>query len=98
MANIKAEIAVLFVNSSAWATRLRYNIPTILDALNNNLNFKTIKTIRIKVKHPEITKSSKIKKPLSLSKNTAQLLQDTANDINDPELSNCLIKISKNYK
>ena len=98
LANIKAEIAVIFVKSPAWATRLRYNIPTILDALNNQLNLKTIKTIRIKVQHPQSAKLSKNNSPVSLSKNTVQLLQETAKGIDDLELKNSLINLSKNYK
>ncbi len=98
LASIKTEVAIILVNSPAWATRLRYNIPTILEALNNELNLKQIKTIRIKVQHSESKRSSTKNKPVFLSKDTAKLLQDSANSINDSELKNCLIKISKNCK
>ena len=98
LANINTEVAVLIVSNAAWATRFRYNIPKLLDVLNNELNFKAVKTIRIKVKPLTTDKSNTVKKTLSLSKLSAQLLEDNANAIQDPELRDCFLKLSKNYK
>jgi hypothetical protein len=97
LANIKTDVATLLVSSSSWATRLRYNIPTILDALNNQLNFTSVKTIRIKVKKTVSTNTVLNKKPIPLSKKSAQLLADVANNLNDAELRACILKLSKNY-
>ena len=46
-----SNITTIVVDSSSWATRLRYNIPAILNIMNNQLNFTAIKTIRIRVKN-----------------------------------------------
>jgi hypothetical protein len=97
LANIKTDVAILLVNSSNWATRLRYNIPVILDALNNQLNFTSVKTIRIKVKKIIPKKVTLNKKPIPISKKSAQILADVAHNFNDPELRSCLLKLSKNY-
>ena len=51
LSNIEKNVATIVVDSSSWATRLRYNIPKILKVMNNQLNFTNIKTIRIKVKN-----------------------------------------------
>ena len=51
LSNINNDIATIVVDSSSWATRLRYNIPAILNIMNNQLNFTAIKTIRIRVKN-----------------------------------------------
>ena len=51
LSNIEKNVVTLVVDSPSWATRLHYNIPKILDIMNNQLNFKTIKTVRIKVKN-----------------------------------------------
>ena len=50
LSNIEKDIATIVTDSSSWATRLRYNIPKILNIMNNQLNLVSIKTIRIKVK------------------------------------------------
>ena len=96
LANIKTDSVVILVSSSTWATRLRYNIPAILDALNNQLNFTSIKTVRIKVKTLIPETSSKAKNPISLSKSSAQILLDTADNFSDPDLRECFLKLSKN--
>ncbi len=97
LANIKTDVATILVSSSTWATRLRYNIPAILNVLNNQLNFTSIKTVRIKVKKIIPTNTAPQKKPIFLSKNSAQILIDVANNFKDPELRECLLKLSKNH-
>jgi hypothetical protein len=97
LANIKTDVATILVNSPAWATRLRYNIPAILSTLNKQLNFSSVNTVRIKVKkvvHENITLS---KKPTPLSKSSVQVLVDVANNFSDPELRSCLLKLSKHH-
>ncbi len=95
LANIKEDIAILLVSSPAWATRLRYNIPAILDAINNQLQFKSVKTIRIKVtKAKSISRKPKIK-PFQLSTESAQFVSDAANSFSDAQLSECLKNLSK---
>lgn len=97
LANIKTDSAILLVSSSTWATRLRYNIPAILNALNNQLKLTSVKTIRIKVKKIIPDNATKSNKPMSLSKKSSQLLIDVANNFTDPELRSCILKLSKNY-
>ena len=97
IANINDDIAVLLASSSAWATRLRYNIPAILDALNNQLHFDSIKTIRIKVSKTVSDHSDSNKRQIGLSNKSAQFLRDTANNFNDPEISACIQKLSKHH-
>jgi hypothetical protein len=98
LANINKDVATILVSSSSWATRLRYNIPAILNALTNQLNLNSIKTIRIKVNKiiPDTTTATP-KKPIPLSQNTAKVLTDVANNFNDPQLRECFLKLSKNY-
>jgi hypothetical protein len=96
LANINTDIAILLVSSSAWATRLRYNIPAILSALNNQLNFSSVKTVRIKIKRVISEKPVLKNNPIYLSDNSAQFLSDVADNFNDPELRACILNISKN--
>ena len=97
LANIKTDSVVILVSSSTWATRLRYNIPAILETLNNQLNLTTIKTVRVKVKTVTSENKQTPKNRISLSESSAQILRDVADNFNDPELRNCFIKLSKNY-
>ncbi len=96
LANLNADSAILLTNSSAWATRLRYNIPNILGILNNQLNDISIKTIRIKLNKATPIKPVENSKPRYLSDNTARFLNNAANNFSDPELRECFLKLSKN--
>ncbi|MCZ6802447.1 MAG: DUF721 domain-containing protein [Proteobacteria bacterium] len=96
LANIKTDIVILLVSSPAWATRLRYNIPAILNALNNQLNFTSVKTIRIKVRKAIPDYLSSNKKQIYLSDKSAQFLSKVANNFNDPQLRSCILRLSKN--
>ena len=98
LANIKDDIAILLADNSSWATRLRYNIPTILDAFNNQLNQTAVKTIRIKVKKTIVNPTVTENKSIHISALTAEFLDDSAKNFNDPELRNCLEKISRHKK
>lgn len=95
LANIDGDVATLLANSAAWATHLRYNIPAILNALNDQLHFISVKTIRIKVKKPLFDHTVANKKPNTLSKKSAQFLVVAANSFDDPEIQNCIRKLSK---
>ncbi len=96
LANINADVAVLLVSSSAWATRLRYNIPAILNALNTQLNFNSIKTVRIKIKKPAPLIPVLTKNTFYMSASSAQFLSDAASNFNDPDLRACILKLSQN--
>lgn len=51
LCNIEKDVVTIVADSPSWATRLHYNIPKILDIINNRLNFISIKTVRVKVKN-----------------------------------------------
>lgn len=97
LANINKNTAIILANSSAWATRLRYNIPTILSILNNQLNFTAVKTIRVKIKKPVYESPVSNKKSAYLSDKTAHFLNETAKHFTDPELRQCILNLSKNH-
>ncbi len=94
LANINNGVATLITDSSAWATRLRYNIPAILDILNNELKLKTVKTIRIKVKPSSLEKNAAHNNRFSISGTSADFLKLTAENIGDREIRDCLLKIA----
>ena len=98
LANINTDTntAILSADTSSWATRLRYNIPAILNALNKQLKLTSIKTVRIKVKKPDPFPTNSHIKPARLSKHSAQFLDEASNHFDDPEISDCFVRLSKN--
>ena len=97
LANINQGVATIHTHSSAWATRLRYQIPAILDILNNQLGLKNIKTIRIRIT-PVDTEKISPKRKQTLSSETAHYLQSMAEGFTDSRLRDALLKISRHHK
>ncbi len=95
LAVINDDVAILLTNSSAWATRLRYNIPTILNILNNQLNLPLIKTIKVKVKKFNVPHTTTNKNQITLSKQSKQFLQTAANSFDDPKIRTCIQRLSE---
>ena len=98
LANINKDIAILLADSSTWATRLRYNIPVILDTFNNKLRLNCVTTIRIKVKKPIPSDPVLNQKPVFITKKTAQYLSDAAKNFNDPRLQSIIKKLSTHHR
>ena len=95
LANIREDTIILLVKSSPWATRLRYVIPAILDAVNHRLGLTSIQTVRIKVEKTVDSPTSAKRKAPSLSLQSAKFLDETARSFSDPELSRCFKKLSR---
>lgn len=98
LANINDGVATILVNSSAWATRLRYHIPDILDELTKQLGQGRVKTVRIKIAptHQEKTRATG-KKQNKLSREAASYLIRTADDFGDSPIRDTLLSIARHY-
>jgi len=93
-ANYDNQELILVVDSPVWAARLRTQHKTITDQLKNKLNFP-VKTFRIKFQQPVRIKSKQAKTKPSLSNNSAKLIRQTANSIEDEELKQSLLRLSQ---
>lgn len=86
---------VLIVDSPVWAARLRTQHKIISSRLKKELNFP-VNSFKIKFQQPEKRKTkAKISKP-SLSMDSASIIRQTANSIEDEELKASLLRLSKN--
>ena len=96
VANVTNDTLVLHSDSAAWAAKLRYNIPAILNYMQNECNLTTLKTIRIKIKLPENHQRSvpARKKPI-LSKASAHFINQAAATMSDDDLRLSLLKLAK---
>jgi hypothetical protein len=94
LANITDDTVIMHADSSAWAARLRYSIPEILNIMRNQLNTINIKSIRIKVMFPDKKSHTNTGRTLTISKQTARLLADCAKSTTDPALRSTLLRLS----
>jgi hypothetical protein len=85
---------VLIVDSPVWAARLRTQHKAISSRLQKELNFP-VNSFKIKFQQP-VQHKAKPKKPLpELSSDSAKLIRQTANSIEDEELKKSLLRLSK---
>ena len=86
LANINDGVATILAYSSAWATRLRYHIPDILDELKKQLRQDRVKTVRIKIAptHQDIPA-------------IASYLIRTADDFGDSPIRDALLSIARHH-
>lgn len=95
VANHVNNTLTIYTDSAAWAARLRFTIPDMLNSLNQNDKYTSVKTIRIKVQPHETPQPTMSYQKLSISTDTAILLKHVADTINDPELRESLLKLSR---
>lgn len=95
LANISEDTLTLHTDSPAWAARLRFITPDILKYAQQLRRLHSPQTIRIKVV-PPASQSTSVKRMINLSHKNAQLIQDTADSINDPVLRAALTRLAQN--
>ncbi len=94
LANITDDTVIMHADSSAWAARLRYCIPEILNIMHNQLNTINIKSIRIKVMFPDKKPHTSTARTLTISRQTVRLLADCAKGTTDSALRSTLLRLS----
>jgi len=95
VANFNNQSLTIHTDSPAWASRLRFSIPVILDAVRHIRGLENLHSIRIKVALADNTKKTTARK-LSLSDETIQLIKNTAQSTNDNNLRAALLRLVSN--
>ena len=95
VANVDRYTLVLQTDSSAWASRLRYLAPAILEKLAKKLGWKAVTHTKVLVR-PELPPDRQpTARTAHLSQESASLLRDVALSIEDPRLREALLKLSR---
>jgi len=91
--NLKREILILGVRSSAWAARLRFAAPELVKQLQCQLSLD-VTAIDVRVIPEKIDIQPVSRKPASISMENANLLAQTAEDVGSPELREALYRLA----
>ena len=97
-ANIDGDTLVVGCDSSAWAAKLRYHIPQLLDRLKARTDLPALSQIRIRVqpRHEERTRT--VYRRFNMSEHSAALITSIADNTADPELKAALLRLSQRAK
>ena len=95
VAALRDDVLVINAHSPAWATRLRYLAPSILEFLHGRgESLPSFRAIRIRVSLPEAILTAKPLPRPQLSIQTARHLKHIAQSIPDPDLQSILVRLS----
>jgi len=94
VANISNDTLTLYTDNPAWASRLRFNIRTILSIAKHDCGLKELKSVRIKVIIRNSSNKPQIRS-LTVSENIANIIGETSESINDKKLRASLLNLSK---
>ena len=94
VANFNSDALTIHTDSPAWAARLRFKIPDILDIAKETCGLRDLHSVRVKVVIP-VRDSSCATKAMSLSDETVQMMLKTADSITNDNLRRALIRLSK---
>lgn len=91
--NLRASTLVIGVNSPVWAARIRFQTSGLLAAAQRDLPYG-VRKIQVKVlpARPEQTPSTK--RAVRISPDTAELLRQTARNVDHPKLSAALSRVA----
>lgn len=98
-ANLRDDTLLLHADSPAWALKLRYSAPVMLERLRRQPGLQQLRTINVKVKPTGIaTTPAKKTRHAQMSEDTAKLLDDVAGAITDPTLRASLLRLARHGK
>ncbi len=85
---------IVIADNPHWVTRFRFFIPDLLTLLRKYGDFKDIKSICCKVRPLHYSAVKPKRHPLIISKQTAEVVRETANKIKDMKLKKILMRIA----
>ena len=97
VANVSPDTIIIFTDSQAWATKLRFQTQDIINIVKKTTGYTRLESVRIKLS-PLLRTTTTPGSPLSISASTPRLLKKVAKNINDTAIQEALIKLSRNLK
>ena len=90
----KKHILIVSAISSAWASKLRFYLPSLKRSLCSEAQFSHIQSIRIRAASIDNDKQRKINNVIYSNK-SAQIIETSAQHISDKELKAALVRLSQ---
>jgi len=85
---------LVHIDSTAWATRLRYQSPQLLRCLHRHPSLAQLRRIEIRVT-PLAQPASSSPQPATLSAANAAIIDSTADSLSDPNLRTALKRLAR---
>jgi len=92
--NLRGKTLILATDATVWATRLRYQLPTLLRDLQQQESLQQLSDIQIRVLPVSAPPAKKTRHRPTLSADSAYCLQQCAETIGDAALSRALQRLA----
>jgi len=96
VANFRDNVLVLQVNTPARSTRLRYQVPELINALRQVPELSGLRKIDIHIAPVDQVSTPVLNVRPSPSGQTISVINETANQLNDDGLKAALLRLSRN--
>lgn len=97
-ANLDGDTLVLSCDSTAWAAKLRYQLPQLLQALQGRTNLPAIRQIRVRVQPRREPVRPAVQRRATLSEHSAAVITSVADATTDPALKAALRRLGRHAK
>jgi len=95
VANVDNDTLVVGCHSSAWAAKLRYQLPGLLDRFKSLPELPSLKYIRVRVQPLREEQPPPVYRRLKMSSHSAALISTIADNTVDPALKAALHRLSR---
>lgn len=96
--NFRNGMLIMACDSTAWATRLRYQIPTLLKMVREITGQEALQDIRIKIQPVSQKPAPQSRKPAAITSHGAYCLKQCASTITDPALRRALERLAQHQR
>jgi len=97
LANFCKDTIVIFTDSPAWAAKLRFKTNRIIEIARNQPKLQQLQTVRIRTS-PMLLAETRKGDSVSISPAATRLLEEVAQNMDDPELRHSLLRLSQNKR
>ncbi|HCU89684.1 MAG TPA: hypothetical protein DGR97_07065 [Gammaproteobacteria bacterium] len=92
---VREDTIVLTADSSAWAAKMRYQVPNLVKKIRKTSEFAEIQTIRVTVlKSSSADTLPRNRKAAPISVSCASALKNRASSVDDPALKEVLLRLA----
>lgn len=96
--NLRGNTLYLATDATVWATRLRYQLPSLLRSLQERHELRDLRDIQVRVIPATAAAPSKPHRRASLSAESADCLQQCAEAVADETLSSALRRLAGRHR
>jgi len=98
MSNLRGTTLILSVGSTAWASRLRYQVPQLLQRFRTDERLSVISEIEIRVSPASSPPAAPPPRRVSMSDDAALCVQRCAESVDDQRLKSALSRLATRNK